>query len=167
MFKILSFTYISSCNHRVVEIGEQVGHVPSPPKFVADQLPYLNQVQRQIMPTTLLPASPLPIRWVSVVEFHDRALSIGISVPTDLANWGPSKPDRTTKIFRTGPNGPGPDLPKKECDKTLQTTCHILTMLNAHAFFLSLCYWVFIKCWLYQKVNPLGEENSLTYGKQF
>jgi hypothetical protein len=28
--------------------------------------------------------------------------------------------DRTTKIFRTGPNGPGPDLPEKECDKMVQ-----------------------------------------------
>ena len=44
------------------------------------------------------------------------------SVPTDLANWGPSGPDQTTKIFRTGPNGPGPDLPEKECYETLQKT---------------------------------------------
>ena len=44
-------------------------------------------------------------------------------------------PDRTTKIFRTGPNGPGPDLPEKECDETSQTTRHILTMLNADLSF--------------------------------
>ena len=58
------------------------------------------------------------------------------SVPMDLANRGPSVPDRTTKILRTGPNGPGPDLPEKECDEMLQKTCHILTMLNAHVWFL-------------------------------
>ena len=33
-------------------------------------------------------------------------------------------------------SGPGPDLPEKECDETLQTTCHVLTMLNAHVWFL-------------------------------
>ena len=58
-----------------------------------------------------------------------------ISVLTDLANWGPSGPDRTTKIFRTGPNGPGPDLPEKETDKMVQKTCQNLTMLNAHVWF--------------------------------
>ena len=42
------------------------------------------------------------------------------SVPTDLANRGPSRPDRTTKIFRTGPIGTGPDLLEKECDEMLQ-----------------------------------------------
>ena len=36
------------------------------------------------------------------------------SVPTDLANWGPSGPDRTTKILWTGPYGPGPDLREKK-----------------------------------------------------
>ena len=59
-----------------------------------------------------------------------------LSVPTDLANWGPSGPDRTTKVFRTGPNGPGPDLPEKECDEMLQKTCQVLTRLNAHVWFL-------------------------------
>ena len=29
-----------------------------------------------------------------------------VSALTDLANWGPSGPDWTTKIFRTGPKGP-------------------------------------------------------------
>ena len=57
------------------------------------------------------------------------------SVPTDLGNWGPSGPDRTTQIFRTNPNGPGPDLPEKECDKMVQKTCQNLTMLNRHVWF--------------------------------
>ena len=57
------------------------------------------------------------------------------SVPTDLGNWGPSGPDRTTKILWTGPNGPGPDLPEKECDKMEQKTCQNLTMLNSHVWF--------------------------------
>ena len=54
------------------------------------------------------------------------------SVPTDLANWGPPGPDRTTKIFQTGPNGPGPDLPEKETDEMVQQTFQNLTMLNAY-----------------------------------
>ena len=88
------------------------------------------------------------------------------SVPTDLENWGPSEPDRTTKIFQTGPNGPGLDLPEKEWDEMLQKTCHFMTMLM-YGFFLSIGYRVFVKCWLYWKVNPLGKEKSVTYEKQF
>ena len=38
-------------------------------------------------------------------------------VTTGLANQGPSGPDWTTKIFQTGPNGPGPDLPEKNVMK--------------------------------------------------
>ena len=57
------------------------------------------------------------------------------SVPTDLAEWGPSGPDRTTKIFRTGPNGPGPDLSEKKVIKWCKKTCQNLTMLNAHVWF--------------------------------
>ena len=72
------------------------------------------------------------------------------------------------KIFRTSRNGPGPDLPEKECDKMVPKTCQILTMLNADVcFVLSIYYWVFIKCELYRKVNPLGEEKSLIFCKQF
>ena len=74
------------------------------------------------------------------------------SVPTDLANWGPSGPDRTTKIFQTGPNGPGPDLPEKECDRMVQKTCQNLTMLNGYVWFvfesLSLSFykvWILLK----------------------
>ena len=54
----------------------------------------------------------------------------------DLANLGPSGLDRTTKIFCTGPNRPGPDLPEKEWDETLQKICHILNMLTVHVGFL-------------------------------
>ena len=43
---------------------------------------------------------------------------------------------------RTGPPkfsrlvGPGPDHLEKECKETLQKSCHILTMLNAHVWLL-------------------------------
>ena len=57
---------------------------------------------------------------------------LSVSVPTDLVNRA-SRPDQTTKIFRTGTSGPGPDLPETECDET----CQILTMLNAHVWFVS------------------------------
>ena len=63
-----------------------------------------------------------------------------VSVPTDLANWGPSGPDRTTKIFRTGPNGPGPDLSEKECDEMLQKKTNFDYPQCSCMFF----FWVFV-----------------------
>ena len=60
--------------------------------------------------------------WVTRISNTLWLVNVWGSVPTDLANWGPSGPDRTIKIFRTGPNGPGPDLSEKECDETLQKT---------------------------------------------
>jgi hypothetical protein len=51
---------------------------------------------------------------------------------------------------------------EKECDKMVQKACQNLTMLNAHVLF------VFESLVLsFQKVNPLGEEKSITFGKQF
>ena len=75
---------------------------------------------------------------------HKGLLIQDCSVPTDLVNWGPSGPDRTTKIFRTGPNGPGPDLPEKECDKMVQKTVNQKNMpefdyTQCSCLFLSLC----------------------------
>ena len=43
-----------------------------------------------------------------------KKMELHASEPTDLANFGPSGPDRTTIMFQTGPNrpGPGPGLEK-------------------------------------------------------
>ena len=62
------------------------------------------------------------------------------SVSMDLANWGPSGQDWTTKIFQTGPTGPGPDLLEKECDETLQKhTRFWLCWMLMYGLFSSLC----------------------------
>ena len=36
---------------------------------------------------------------------------------------------------QTGPNGPEPDLPEKECDRMVQKTSQNLTMLNIYVWF--------------------------------
>ena len=65
------------------------------------------------------------------------------NLPIDLGNRGPSGPDRTTKIFRTGPKEPGPDLSEKECDKMVQKMPefdYAQCLMLMYCLFLSLCY---------------------------
>ena len=85
----------------------------------------------------------------------------------ELAKWGPSGPDRTTKIFRTGPNGPGPDLSEKDCDKMVQKRARIWLCSMQHVWFVFESLLLSYKCELYYKVNPLGEEKKSNNGKQF
>ena len=61
----------------------------------------------------------------SVEQFF---LTVGLSVPTDLAKWGPSGSDRTTKIFQT----------VKRMLENGAKTCQNLTMLNAHVYIICL-----------------------------
>ena len=89
--------------------------------------------------------SPFEINWPLDLPILHRLQSIFFmpltSVPTDLVNWGPSGPDWTTKIFRTSPNGPGPDLSEKKCDKMVQKNMPELDYAQCSCM---ICFWVFV-----------------------